>query len=304
MTNVKFLTTKEVARLCRVSDATVKRWEDSKLLSSERTNGGHRRFRAEEVARFQRENNLGVKICHGDESAQTATTRRKAKRSYSNYTTFAEGSSASLFFNSLIAGREEEATNVLINEFLQGKPIAEIFDTTIAEAMRCVGELWMRGELTVAQEHLATRATLNAVHKLRNIVPVAKSNEKMAMCCAIEGDFHELTTHLAQMTFESEGLEVLNFGANTPLYSFADEVLHHSPDLVCISATILLDIDRLSRDYKEFHMKISKLKIPVILGGRVFDDERLRLRFPADLFADTFTDLAKFISSLVDSKFN
>ena len=69
------------------------------------------------------------------------------------YTTFAEGSSASLFFNSLIAGREEEATNVLINEFLQGKPIAEIFDTTIAEAMRCVGELWMRGELTVAQEH-------------------------------------------------------------------------------------------------------------------------------------------------------
>jgi excisionase family DNA binding protein len=299
MINVKFLTTKEVARLCRVSDATVKRWEDAGLLVSERTNGGHRRFRAEEVARFQRENNLGVKTCHGDESAQSATTRRKAKKSYSYYTDFEAGSSQSLFFNALIAGREEEATNVLINDFLHGIPLAEIFDKTIAQAMRVIGELWMRDELTVAQEHLATRSTINAVHKLRNVIPVAPPNGKIAMCCAIEGDFHELATHLAQMLFESEGWEVLNFGSNTPLYSFADEVLHHSPELLCISATIISDIDRLSRDYKEFQSKISKLKIPIIAGGRAFSDERLRCRFPADLYAEKFGELVEFSRKLI-----
>ncbi len=300
MTNVKFLTTKQVARLCRVSDATVKRWQDSGLLKSERTSGGHRRFRAEEVARFQQESNLGIKVCHGDESAQTAATRRRAKRSYSNFVDLEEGSSASLFFHALLAGREEEATNILINDFLHGQFLSQIFDTTITEAMRNVGELWMRGEITVAQEHLATRSTLNAVHKLRNIVPVAVNNGKVAMCCAIEGDFHELSTHLAQMTMESEGWEVLNFGANTPLYSFADEVLHHSPDLICISATILTDIDRLSRDYKEFHSKIAKLKIPIVLGGRVFEDERLRCRFPSELVASNFSALAQFTSSLAE----
>jgi MerR family transcriptional regulator, light-induced transcriptional regulator len=294
MINVKFLTTKEVARLCHVSDATVKRWEDAGLLRSERTNGGHRRFRAEEVARFQRENNLGVKVCHGDESAQTATTRRRAKRSFANFTTFAEGSSAALFFQALIAGREEEATNVLINDFLHGESLSEIFDTTISESMRVIGELWRRGELSVAQEHLATRATLSAVHKLRGIIPIAEAKGKNAMCCAIEGDFHELSTHLAQMIFESEGWEVLNFGANTPLYSFAEEVLHHAPDLICISMTILSDIERLSRDYKDFQSKIAKLKTPVIVGGRVFEDQDLRCRFPADLFADPFTAVRDF----------
>ena len=296
------LTTKEVARLCRVSDATVKRWQDAGLLVSERTSGGHRRFRAEEVARFQRENNLGLKICHGDESAQSATTRRRAKKSYSSYSEFEEGSSASLFFHALIAGREEEATAILINDFLHGVLLAEIFDKTIAQAMRVIGELWMRDELTVAQEHLATRATLNAVHKLRNIVPIAKPNGKMAMCCAIEGDFHELSTHLAQMIFESEGWEVLNFGANTPLFSFAEEVLQHSPEALCISATIITDIDRLSRDYREFQTKIGKLKIPVIVGGRIFDDERFRCRFPAYLYADTFSQLVDFSQQLVTSK--
>jgi MerR family transcriptional regulator, light-induced transcriptional regulator len=302
MINVKFLTTKEVARLCRVSDATVKRWEDANLLVSERTNGGHRRFRAEEVARFQRENNLGVKISHGDETANSATTRRKAKKSYSYYTDFAEGSSTSLFFHALIAGREEEATNVLINDFLHGESLAKIFDNTIAHAMSVIGELWMRNELTVAQEHLATRSTLNAVHKLRNIVPVAESNGKIAMCCAIEGDFHELSTHLAQMVFESLGWEVLNFGSNTPLYSFADEVLHHSPELLCISGTIITDIERLSRDYKEFQSKIAKLKLPIIVGGRAFDDERLRCRFPADLYAESFTEVVEFSQKLIVSE--
>ncbi len=295
MTNIKYLTTAEVARLCRVSDATVKRWEDAGLLHSERTNGGHRRFRAEEVARFQRENNLGVKVCHSDESAQTATTRRRPKKSYSNYAFFEAGSPVSVYFHSIIAGREAEATNVLVNEFLHGKPLTEIFDTTITGAMRAIGELWMRGELTVAQEHLATRVTLNAVHKLRNIVPITESNNKLAMCCAIEGDFHELPTHLAQMTFESDGWEVLNFGSNTPLYSFAEEILHHSPSLICISATIITDIERLSRDYKEFQAKITKLKIPIILGGFSFKDEFLKQRFPADLHAARFSEVTQFI---------
>lgn len=302
MINVKFLTTKEVARLCRVSDATLKRWEDAGLLRSERTNGGHRRFRAEEVARFQRENSLGLKTCHGDESAKTATTRRRPKKSYSNYTYFDEGSPTSLFFHALIAGREEEATNILINEFLHGKSLIEIFDSTITSAMRVIGELWMRGELTVAQEHLATRATLNAVHKLRNIVPIVESNGQMAMCCAIEGDFHELSTHLAQMIFESEGWEVLNFGSNTPLYSFAEEVLHHSPNLICISATIIADIERISRDYKDFQVKIAKLKTPIILGGRVFEDDWIKQRFVADIYPESFANLSQFISNLVSDK--
>ena len=106
MTDLKCLTTKEVARLCRVSDATVKRWEDAGLLHSERTGGGHRRFRAEEVVRFQRVQNLGLKKCHGDESVVAASTRRRESRH----------NGGSPLFYSLISGCEEAAqTNCSAN---------------------------------------------------------------------------------------------------------------------------------------------------------------------------------------------
>lgn len=276
------LTTKDVARLCKVSDATVKRWAESGLIRSERTSGGHRRFRADEVARFQKEQKLGLKRRPGDETVVTAKTRRKLNRGFSE----------SQLFQSLVNGKEEEVANLLIKQFLGGSSLANIFDDSVAGTMRRIGELWFQGKLSVAHEHLATRAALCAVHKLRSVVPIQDSCRKLMFCFAIEGDFHELSSHLVQMVFESEGWEVMNFGSNTPLFAVADEVLHHSPELICISSTIMSDVERLSRDFEAFLKKIRSRSIPLVLGGRAFEDDKIHSRFPADYYPETFTELA------------
>lgn len=285
MTDLKCLTTKEVARLCRVSDATVKRWQQSGLLQSERTSGGHRRFRPEEIARFQREQCLGLKQCHGDESVTAAFSRRNGNKI---------DSGGSTLFHTLIAGCEEAAANVLISANLQGKSPVEIFDDLVCPAMRRIGELWSDGKITITQEHLATRIAHNAVYKLRQMLPVSKTIDKLAVCCALEGDFHELPTHLVQMTVENEGWEAINFGANTPLGALGEEILRHKPDLICISGTIMPDAERLSEDYQILKQQIAKLKIPIILGGRAFNDKKIRPLFPADLYAQKFADVARF----------
>ena len=267
---LKCFTTKEVARLCRVSDATIKRWEDAGLLRSERTSGGHRRFRAEEIARFQREQGLGLKTRNGDESAVQAATRRSINTNQSN----------SSLFHSLVAGCEEEAANILIGAHLRGAVLTKIFDDTVCPAMRRIGELWYNGDLSIAQEHIATRVVSNAVFKLRNVLPVPKMNGELAMCCALEGDFHELPTHLAQTILENEGWEVLNFGASTPLYSLAEEVLHHAPKLICISATMVGDVERLSRDIKFSPSKSANSKSRLCLAAEHSLMNRLGDAFP------------------------
>lgn len=285
MFNPKNLTTKEVARLCRVSDATVKRWEESGLLKSERTSGGHRRFRVEEVARFQREQNLGLKQCHSDDSATRAAVARRVPKTFS---------ASSSLFHALINGREEQAADILINAFLNGDDLPEIFDNTVTEAMRRIGDLWVRGELTVAQEHLASRTVLNAAQKLRAVVPVPQMSGKMAFVAAIEGDLHELPTHLAQIALEAAGWEVLNFGANTPLFSLAGEVAQHTPELVVICGTLIFDLERTTRDFKDFRAEIAKSNAEIVLGGHGFKDEGLRKRFPANLYAENFAQLFEF----------
>ena len=284
----KSLTTREVASLCRVSDATVKRWEDAGLLNSERTSGGHRRFRADEVARFQREQNLGIKHSHADESMLKVRIRRREIKDDSHCA----------LFHSLVAGAEEEAANILISAYLRGEPLTNIFDNLVCSAMKCIGELWYKGELSVAQEHLATRTACNAIHKMRLTIPVPVMNGGLAVCCAVEGDFHEMPTHLAQITIENEGWEVFNFGANTPLYSLAEEIVQYAPKIVCVSATLIPDIERLARDYKDFRERIGKLQIPVLIGGRAFADAQIRRRFPAEFYAENFFDVVCFIKGI------
>ncbi len=285
----KSLTTRQVARLCRVSDATVKRWEDAGLIKSERTSGGHRRFQPEEIVRFQREQNLGLKHRHGDESVVRTRTRSAANGDDSD----------SSFFHSLIAGAETEAANTLITAHLHGSAPSDIFDNLISPAMKRIGELWYKGDLSVAHEHLATRTAQYAIHTLRRTLSVPEMSGELAMCCGIEGDFHELPTYMAQITIENEGWEVLSFGSNMPLHSMTEEILRHSPEIICISATLIPDIERISRDYKQFRERIEKLKIPVIIGGRAFSDEQIRSRFPAEFHAESFNQVAEFLKNIV-----
>jgi methanogenic corrinoid protein MtbC1 len=223
-----------------------------------------------------------VKKQPGDESVITAATRRRISRDLSD----------SDLFHSLVNGKEEEVSNLLIKDFLSGTSLAKIFDESISGSMNRIGDLWYEGKLSVAHEHLATRAALCAVHKLRSVVPVEDSCRKLMFCFAIEGDFHELSSHLAQMVFESEGWEVMNFGANTPLFSVADEVIHHSPDLICISSTIMSDVERFSRDYEAFRKKVRSRNVSMVLGGAAFEDPKIHHRFPAEHYPQSFSDLA------------
>lgn len=288
MSSLKSLTTREVAHLCRVSDATVKRWEEAGFIKSERTSGGHRRFRVEEIARFQRDQGLGQKQTHGGDSVFSLNGRNIEARLQTE----------SSLLELILAGREEAAAEFLIGEYLNGSHPAKIFDELVCPPMRKIGEMWFAGELNIAREHLATRTIQNAIFKLRNRLCVPEANGKLAICCALEHEHHELPTHLSQITLENEGWEVLNFGANTPLYSLKEEMLKHFPGLICISATIMNDIERLSRDYFDLREIAVKNKISVIAGGKIFRDECMKKRFPADLYAGSFTEVAEFARNL------
>lgn len=279
---LKTLTTKEVARLCRVSDATVKRWECAGFLESERTKGGHRRFSAEEVARFRREYGQESKNC-ADDSLRAAASRKY----FGNF-------SDCPFFAAILAGCETEAANLLINYFLQGVSLTKIFDEIVSKALCLIGDLWYKGELSITHEHLASRAAFHAVSKLRGILPVRKAVNKTVICCAPEGDLHELPTCLVQIVFEDAGFEVINFGANTPLFCLAEETTHFSLAAVCISATILENIERTEREFKEFQAQAAKLEIPVIIGGRAFANKEFAERFSADYHPKSFSELALF----------
>ena len=279
------LTTRDVARLLLVSEATVKRWADDGLLLPKKTVGGHRRFSIQSVARLRREQGIAPAVQSTKKGSRKQLIRGQLP-------------SAENFSEALLRGKEAEATAQLIDAYLQNHALANLFDTTITNAMHRVGDLWFNGAITIADEHLATRVMLNALQKLRGIVVPAEATHLNAVVCGIEGDLHELPIHLAEIMFESEGWNISNLGPNTPLFTLRDMVAQKKPQLVCISARSIVDLDRGAAEFAQFRKLFEKIDGTTVLGGEGFRDPKMRERFRADFYAESFGQLSTFMKKM------
>jgi excisionase family DNA binding protein len=287
------LTSKEAARLLGVSEASVKRWADSGLLPTVKTAGGHRRFRPEDVAVFRRRN-----LHETGRPAARASAKMPQADAAPLHDPAKHEETASLLYDVLVAGHAEEAAAILVSLHLGGVGVSVLADEVLCPAMRRVGDLWHQGELSVAQEHVATRAALEALQALRASLHAREAHGRRAVCCATEDDFHELPVQVAALTLEAQGWEVFNLGTSTPFYALAEAIERFAPRLVCVASTVLEGLDRAAREYGEARKAAARFGAGVALGGAGFAGEDVRRRFPAELYAEGFRQLEEFAASL------
>jgi MerR family transcriptional regulator, light-induced transcriptional regulator len=201
-------------------------------------------------------------------------------------------------FRALVDGRDEELSALLVNLHLHGQSVGAIFDGFLCAAMRRVGDLWHAGELSVAQEHVATRTATSALQRLEAVLDAPPEGAARALCCSVEDDFHELPLYLAALTLEACGLDVFNLGVNTPFFALTEALERFRPEVVCVSSTVLAGLDRAAREYAEFHKTARRLRATVVLGGAGFAGAGVADRLPADLHAEGFRQLEEFVGTL------
>ena len=282
------LTTKAVAKLLRVSEATVKRWADSGLLESQKTVGGHRRFSLNAVAHLRGQLGIGP----GTHTLSPQNAHEPPGVVLPSTVQFAE---------TLLRAEENRAGALLVQAYLSGAALTTLFDETITGAMHHIGDLWFKGSISVADEHLATRVIISALQTLSAAIMPARPNGLKAICCGIEGDLHELPVQLARIILESEGWEVQSLGPNTPLFALSEMVSRQRPQLVCIAARSISDLDRATAEYSQLRKITGKLRVPVVIGGEGFRDPHFRERFPSEFYAGNFEGFLKFIRTLIKS---
>ena len=285
----KFLTTRQLSRVWFVSEATIKRWADTGQLKSSRTVGGHRRFPLAEVMRFQTERGLGAASAVA--SVPTATASAKSEK-------FESEQAAEQFFQAVRRGHAGEATALLLEAHMLGAELDTIFDKVVAPSLRRVGDFWYGGEMSVAEEHLATCTAARAVESLAASTRRAGAKAGAAVCCAAEEEMHTLPVLCAQGVLEGAGWDVRNLGGHTPFFALAEYVERQRPALVCVSSTLQRELEHNARDYAQLSSAARACGARVVLGGEGFRDAAVRARFPADLHAESFRDLSALVRTL------
>jgi methanogenic corrinoid protein MtbC1 len=139
----------------------------------------------------------------------------------------------------LLRGDEIEA-EVAIREALEARlSTAEIDDEIIAPALWFVGELWQRGQISVADEHIATEISIRVLALQREVQRVARARgDHRVMLAAPAGELHVVALRMIANLLREAGYRVVMLGPDVPARDLAAAARRHEPDVICLSATM------------------------------------------------------------------
>ena len=180
------------------------------------------------------------------------------------------------YAKALIAGDEVGAEHA-VREALDARlSTAQIDHEIIAPALWLIGRLWARGEISVADEHLATQISLRVLALQREARRTARGREgHKVLLAAPEGEAHIVALQMVANLLRDAGYSVLMLGGDVPLEALAESAARHEPQVICLSATMPSASDRLTIAMHEIQR--SWPGAGYVLGGRGISS-RLRPR--------------------------
>ena len=148
----------------------------------------------------------------------------------------------------------------------QGLGVAGLYQRVIAPAMWRIGDLWEQGEISVADEHLVTALTHQAMAGIYGPSLGHKARPGRILMAAVEGEQHALGLRMATDVIELAGYETIYLGADVPTVDLLQAVATRSPNLVGLSATMPSSIPALERAIAE--IRCLNPNLVVLFGGQ------------------------------------
>ena len=148
----------------------------------------------------------------------------------------------------------------------------DLYHSVLLPAQHKVTELWEKGKIGVAEEHLVTQITLKQLTYLSSLVaPKTKINKRVAVT-AVEGDPYLIQTQIIADVFREDGWNVNYLGANTPIEDLMEFVKERAVDVVAVSASLEYVLPRV----KKLVQLLKKLENPpiIILSGKAVVSNR------------------------------
>ena len=147
--------------------------------------------------------------------------------------------------------------------------LVKFYERLLTPVMYKVGDLWSKGTLDIATEHICS----NAAHTLVKIINEKVSRQKQPstevkkiLLCTPEGEMHSLGCMVIESVLISKGYSVLNIAPSVPstsVISFANKL---EPDLIIISITLTENLHAANRLINNI-LSTKADHPPILLGG-------------------------------------
>jgi len=175
------------------------------------------------------------------------------------------------FFGYLLSGDVRAAVDLAATVVRDPACLDPFYTAVVTEAMIRIGEGWERGELSVAQDPLATSTAgraLLAVHA-SFVAPVAPTRGG-ALVATAPGDRHALGPAMVADVLAADGWDVYDVGVDTPVDALVDLIRRLQPGIVCLAASMAFHLPGLRRLVAALRRHDELAHTRIMVGGRAF----------------------------------
>ncbi len=241
---------KAVSRLTGVAPDTLRRWESRySIPSPRRSEGGYRMYSARDVDTIRW---LKARVEEGmtiSRASELLRAREDAGRGIETVglawepparATPAAGPRSSAALTQEILTRlgqmDESGASQVLTEALGLYTVEQVVEELIQPVLLQVGEKWMQGDWSVAQEHFASAFFRTRLANLLHGSPFNVDGLLVLVACAPE-ELHEIGGLILALYLRRAGFRVVYLGQNVPLDSLVSLIRMARPVAVCCSAT-------------------------------------------------------------------
>jgi len=190
---------------------------------------------------------------------------------------------------------DEKSAEQIIHRAFAISSLESVCQNILLGGLREIGEKWYQGKATVQQEHFASALVHRRVHTLIAASPPPSHPEPILIGCPPKEE-HTIPALLTTLFLRRRGFNVVYLGANVPDTQFKETIEIIQPQLVILSAQLLITAATLSESIQYFADK----KTHIAYGGNIFrSTPALKERIHAHYLGDTFDDALREIFNIL-----
>ena len=254
-----------VSELTGVNAITLRAWETRYgLIKPIRKSSGHRLYTQEHIDLINRVVGLldrGMRI--GQVNAEIM-----ASKSAGNESVDEKSNHWQRHVNGMIAAIirfDEQALERIYGDALSLYPVRVVTDRLLTPLLRELGERWVSGRGSVAEEHffgfyLRNKLGARFHHRSQN------QTGPILMLACLPGDLHEIGLLLFALDACDHGYQTILLGANMPLEELPAAIRKTGSDALVLSGVVEPKEDVITDQLPRL---VEKLSIPVFLGGAI-----------------------------------
>lgn len=145
---------------------------------------------------------------------------------------------AKRYFQALVTA-DQTAARHIVNECLAHHvSLLDIYVGIFQPALHQIGEWYMLGQLTEAQEHLATSLTERMMARVSQFYPLSVPNGRRAVLGSVSGNWHTIALRMISDFLQHRGWQTLYLGADVPSPSFVQMVRQEKPHVIFVSCMV------------------------------------------------------------------